>query len=267
MFNPLQDPVDTAVVRRVLVTKLRHHGDVLLASPVFTVLKRAVPAAEIDALVYRETAPMLEGHPAIAATSHHRPRMEATGLARAGDARNERLLRGARSPALRPDRAPDRAPARRVARPPAQAALLGGPASGRRALALAHELHALLPAAAHHAAPYRRMQPRRAAAHRAAACGLRTSAWCCAPTTSRPRACAICSRSRAWSRIDSSRCTPGRAGCSSAGHRNIRQPCSTGWRRPACASPSPARRKRASARWSKPSSPRARAPRVHASST
>jgi len=67
MFNPLQDPVDAAVVRRVLVTKLRHHGDVLLASPVFTVLARALPAAEIDALVYRETAPMLEGHPAIAA--------------------------------------------------------------------------------------------------------------------------------------------------------------------------------------------------------
>ena len=66
MFNPLQDPVDATVVRRVLVTKLRHHGDVLLASPVFTVLKHALPAAEIDALVYRETAPMLEGHPAIA---------------------------------------------------------------------------------------------------------------------------------------------------------------------------------------------------------
>jgi heptosyltransferase-3 len=66
MYNPLQDPVDAAVVRRVLVTKLRHHGDVLLASPVFTVLKHAVPPAEIDALVYRETAPMLEGHPALA---------------------------------------------------------------------------------------------------------------------------------------------------------------------------------------------------------
>src|SRR5258705_4424452 len=65
MFNPLQDPVDATVVRRALVTKLRHHGDVLLASPVFTVLKHALPAAEIDALVYRETAPMLEGHPAI----------------------------------------------------------------------------------------------------------------------------------------------------------------------------------------------------------
>ena len=66
MLSSLPDPVDAAVVRRVLVTKLRHHGDVLLASPVFTVLKRAVPAAEIDALIYRETAAMLEGHPAIA---------------------------------------------------------------------------------------------------------------------------------------------------------------------------------------------------------
>jgi len=52
-------------VRRALVIKLRHHGDVLLTSPVFTVLKRAAPHAEIDALIYRETLPMLDGHPAI----------------------------------------------------------------------------------------------------------------------------------------------------------------------------------------------------------
>ena len=65
MFNPLQDPVDAYLVHRALVTKLRHHGDVLLASPVFAALKHALPAAEIDALVYLETAPMLEGHPAI----------------------------------------------------------------------------------------------------------------------------------------------------------------------------------------------------------
>jgi heptosyltransferase-3 len=52
MPSPLQDPVDLGLVRRALVTKLRHHGDVLLASPVFTVLARAAPAAEIDALVY-----------------------------------------------------------------------------------------------------------------------------------------------------------------------------------------------------------------------
>jgi heptosyltransferase-3 len=66
MQNAPQDAIDTRLVRRVLVIKLRHHGDVLLASPVFTVLKSALPSAEIDALVYRETVPMLEGHPALA---------------------------------------------------------------------------------------------------------------------------------------------------------------------------------------------------------
>jgi heptosyltransferase-3 len=66
MQNAPPDAIDTRLVRRVLVIKLRHHGDVLLASPVFTALKAALPAAEIDALVYRETAPMLEGHPALA---------------------------------------------------------------------------------------------------------------------------------------------------------------------------------------------------------
>lgn len=65
MPSVLPDPVDPSLIRRALVTKLRHHGDVLLTSPVFTVLKHALPAATIDALVYRDTAPMLEGHPAI----------------------------------------------------------------------------------------------------------------------------------------------------------------------------------------------------------
>jgi heptosyltransferase III len=65
MLKQLPDPIDAGLVRRALVTKLRHHGDVLLTSPVFTVLKGALPAAEIDALVYAETAPMLEDHPAI----------------------------------------------------------------------------------------------------------------------------------------------------------------------------------------------------------
>jgi heptosyltransferase-3 len=54
---------DLGGIRRVLVTKLRHHGDVLLASPVIGALKRHLPDAEIDALVYRETRDMLEGHP------------------------------------------------------------------------------------------------------------------------------------------------------------------------------------------------------------
>lgn len=62
----LDDAIDPARVRRVLVIKLRHFGDVLLTSPVFGVLKDHLPHAEIDALVYAETAPMLRHHPAVA---------------------------------------------------------------------------------------------------------------------------------------------------------------------------------------------------------
>jgi heptosyltransferase-3 len=61
----LKDPIDLQKLRRVLVTKLRHHGDVLLASPVFSVLKAHAPHLEIDALVYTDTVPMLSGNPAV----------------------------------------------------------------------------------------------------------------------------------------------------------------------------------------------------------
>ena len=50
-----------ALMKRILVAKLRHHGDVLLSSPVFTCLRRRYPDARIDAYVYKETLPMLEG--------------------------------------------------------------------------------------------------------------------------------------------------------------------------------------------------------------
>lgn len=68
-MNPLAQPpdaIDCAQLQRVLVIKLRHHGDVLLSAPVLAALKRAAPQAEIDALVYADTAPMLRGHPALA---------------------------------------------------------------------------------------------------------------------------------------------------------------------------------------------------------
>ena len=65
MTSAPPDRVSLARVRSVLVTKLRHHGDVLLASPVLTTLMRALPAAEIDALVYAETAPMLANLPSL----------------------------------------------------------------------------------------------------------------------------------------------------------------------------------------------------------
>lgn len=57
--------IPVSEISRALVVKLRHHGDVLLTSPVFASLKRAAPQCEIDALIYDETAEMLEGHPAI----------------------------------------------------------------------------------------------------------------------------------------------------------------------------------------------------------
>ena len=62
----LKDAVPLAEVARALVIKLRHHGDVLLASPVLSALHSAAPQIEIDALVYDDTAAMLSGHPALA---------------------------------------------------------------------------------------------------------------------------------------------------------------------------------------------------------
>jgi len=59
--DPLQQ------VERALVIKLRHHGDVLLTSPLFSILRHYRPGIEIDALVYEETASVLQDHPAI----HH----------------------------------------------------------------------------------------------------------------------------------------------------------------------------------------------------
>src|SRR5688572_18647251 len=62
----VKDAVPLGECGRVLVVKLRHHGDVLLAAPVLSVLKAHSPATEVDALVYDDTAPMLAGHPALA---------------------------------------------------------------------------------------------------------------------------------------------------------------------------------------------------------
>jgi len=62
---PVADAIPLEALKRVLVIKLRHHGDVLLSSPVFSALKRHAPGVEIDALVYSDTAPMLTLHPDI----------------------------------------------------------------------------------------------------------------------------------------------------------------------------------------------------------
>ncbi|HEX5126553.1 MAG TPA: putative lipopolysaccharide heptosyltransferase III [Rhodocyclaceae bacterium] len=65
MPSPLADAVPFDEVHRVLIIKLRHHGDVLLTSPVLSVLKAHAPHIEIDALVFADTAPMLTHHPAL----------------------------------------------------------------------------------------------------------------------------------------------------------------------------------------------------------
>ena len=61
----VRDAVPLEECGRALVVKLRHHGDVLLAAPVIALLKARAPQLEVDALVYDDTLPMLEGHPAL----------------------------------------------------------------------------------------------------------------------------------------------------------------------------------------------------------
>lgn len=51
--------------RNILVIKLRHHGDMLLTTPVVNALRQRYPDAAIDVLLYQETRPMLQAHPAI----------------------------------------------------------------------------------------------------------------------------------------------------------------------------------------------------------
>lgn len=60
-----KDPIPLNTLQRALVIKLRHHGDVLLSSPVFSVLKSHAAHVDIDALVYADTAEMLTHHPSI----------------------------------------------------------------------------------------------------------------------------------------------------------------------------------------------------------
>ncbi|EOG5421917.1 putative lipopolysaccharide heptosyltransferase III [Cronobacter malonaticus] len=52
-------------VARILVIKLRHHGDMLLTTPLIQALRQRFPGAQIDVLLYEETRDMLSANPDI----------------------------------------------------------------------------------------------------------------------------------------------------------------------------------------------------------
>ena len=52
-------------MKKILVCICKYHGDVLLTSPIYTNLRAVYKEAVIDVYLYKETLPMLEGHPAI----------------------------------------------------------------------------------------------------------------------------------------------------------------------------------------------------------
>ncbi|NNM50613.1 MAG: putative lipopolysaccharide heptosyltransferase III [Pseudomonadales bacterium] len=57
--------IDFSKLKRILIVKLRHHGDVLLISPLPSILRCHYPHLEVDVLVYADTSPLLENHPDI----------------------------------------------------------------------------------------------------------------------------------------------------------------------------------------------------------
>ncbi|HEV8108213.1 MAG TPA: hypothetical protein VGP97_11870, partial [Burkholderiales bacterium] len=59
----VKDAVPLGECGRALVIKLCPRDEVLLAGPVLTVLRAR--GVEVDALVYDDTAPVLQGHPAL----------------------------------------------------------------------------------------------------------------------------------------------------------------------------------------------------------
>lgn len=62
-IDTLDDAIDIQAINRVLIIKLQHLGDVLLTTPLISVLKEQYPHLDIDVLVYQETQPVLEGNP------------------------------------------------------------------------------------------------------------------------------------------------------------------------------------------------------------
>ncbi|MCQ8895143.1 putative lipopolysaccharide heptosyltransferase III [Limnobacter humi] len=50
-------------MKKILVMKLRHHGDVLLSTALYKALVEQFPGMQVDALIYKETTPLLQNNP------------------------------------------------------------------------------------------------------------------------------------------------------------------------------------------------------------
>ncbi len=50
-------------INKILLIKLRHHGDVLLTTPLFEALTHFYPDIKIDFLIYEECYPIIKNHP------------------------------------------------------------------------------------------------------------------------------------------------------------------------------------------------------------
>ncbi len=61
----IRHAVPSTSYKRILLIKLRHHGDMLLTTPVINTLRQCYPDSEIDILLYKETEAILRYHPAI----------------------------------------------------------------------------------------------------------------------------------------------------------------------------------------------------------
>lgn len=60
-----EGPLVEKPFRRILIIKMRFHGDMLLTTPVISTLKHHYPDAKIDVLLYEDTIPILSENPEI----------------------------------------------------------------------------------------------------------------------------------------------------------------------------------------------------------
>lgn len=61
-MNPPLYALKSQKIEKILISKLRHHGDVLLSTPVFSILQSQFPSAYIDAHIYKDSFPILDGN-------------------------------------------------------------------------------------------------------------------------------------------------------------------------------------------------------------